>query len=226
MNRTVRAVAAGLIAAGILATHAGWAGQQPPPVAPKFEFTIDTTGAPDMAAWAETLRPIVATWYPKIVEMLPSEGYTAPRTFRITIREMRGVAHASRNQIVCAAEWFRRNPDDRGAVVHELVHVVQSYRGRGNPGWLVEGVADYIRWFKYEPPAKRPRPNPDRAKYTDSYRTTGAFLEYVAAQHDHEIVVKLNAAMREGRYRPELWKEYTGFTVDELWEQYVATLRS
>jgi len=54
-----------------------------------------------------------------------------------------------------------------------------SYRGRGNPGWLVEGIADYIRWFKSEPESQRPRPNPAKAKYTDSYRTTAAFLNYV-----------------------------------------------
>ncbi len=41
-------------------------------------------------------------------------------------------------------------------MVHETVHCVQRYRGRGNPGWLVEGVADYVRFFKYEP--KKPAP--------------------------------------------------------------------
>ena len=36
-------------------------------------------------------------------------------------------------------------------MIHETCHVVQRYRGRGNPGWLVEGVADYVRFFVYEP---------------------------------------------------------------------------
>ena len=48
-------------------------------------------------------------------------------------------------------KYFKANPDDIGAMVHETVHCVQLYRGRGNPGWLVEGVADYVRFFKYEP---------------------------------------------------------------------------
>ncbi|MGQ9575231.1 MAG: basic secretory protein-like protein [Thermoguttaceae bacterium] len=63
-----------------------------------------------------------------------------------------------------------------------------------------------------------------RAKYTDSYRTAGAFLDYVVRARDKEIVKKLNAAMRQGRYAPELWKTYTGKTVDELWAEYVKTL--
>ena len=81
-----------------------------------------------------------------------------------------------------------------------------------------------MRWFKYEPEKNRPRVNPARAKYTDSYRTTAAFLNYVTDAHDKDVVKKLNAAMRDGKYREELWKEYTGKTVDELWAEYVKTL--
>jgi hypothetical protein len=154
---------------------------------------------------------------------LPSNGYTAPTKVRIEIRDEEGIAYASGTRIVCTKKWFTAHPDDRGAVVHELVHVVQQYRGR-NPGWLVEGIADYLRWFQYEPVTTQPRPNPKRAKYTDSYQTTGAFLNYLTNHVEPEIVIKLNAAMREGRYRPELWEEITGKTVDELWALYLATL--
>jgi hypothetical protein len=144
---------------------------------------------------------------------------------------MRGVAATGGTRIACAGQWFRRNLEGEavGAVVHELVHVVQQYGrargGRPNPGWLVEGVADYIRWFLFEPSNLRPRPDPARAKYTDSYRTTAAFLAHVVATHDADAVKKLNAAMREGRYTPELWKTVSGKTVDALWEEYVQTLR-
>jgi len=192
---------------------------------PVYEISIECD-VPELQEWADSLRPIVEKWYPIIVQTLPSEGYTAPRKFTITIKESNQIAFARGTEIVCGAKWFRAHPDDRGAVVHELVHVVQQYRGRRNPGWLVEGLADYIRWFKYEPRNKRPRPNPNRAKYTDSYQTTGAFLEWLAANKDHEIAVKLNAAMRQGRYAQELWKEYTGQTVDELWAEYIETLRA
>jgi hypothetical protein len=103
--------------------------------------------------------------------------------------------------------------------------VVQQYKTRGNPGWLVEGIADYMRWFHFEPPAHRPKlPNPAEAQYTDSYQTTAGFLEHVVKNHDHELVVKLNAAMREGRYNRDLWKEYTGMTAQELWQEYVQSL--
>ena len=33
--------------------------------------------------------------------------------------------------------------------IHELCHVVQSYPN-GNPLWVTEGIADYVRWAIYE----------------------------------------------------------------------------
>ncbi len=86
-------------------------------------------------------------------------------------------------------------------------------------------MSDHIHRFLYEPPSQRPRPNAARAKYTDSYRTTGAFLNYVVESHDREIIKTLKAAMRQGKYAPELWKTYTGKTVDELWAEYVKTFQ-
>ena len=212
----------------------------PPPgvetvtVADRYEIVYDYSEMPELKPWIDArLKPACAKWYPAIVAMLPSDGYEAPRRATVTFRKgMSGVAGTSGTHVQCAGRWFAGNLEGEavGAVIHELVHVVQQYRGvrggRRNPGWLVEGLADYIRWFLFEPPSKRPRPDPARAKYTDSYRTTGAFLNYVVQTHDKEIVPKLNTAMRRGRYDPELWKQHTGKTIDELWADYVKTLQA
>lgn len=196
---------------------------------PRYEILIDFSEMPELEGWVEKkLRPTLEKWYPIIVEALPSDGFVAPRRLTVTFRkDMRGVAATSGRRISCAGEWFRRNLDGEavGAVVHELVHVAQQYRGRGNPGWLVEGVADWIRWFQYEPESLRPRPDPARARYTDSYRTTAAFLHYLTEKHDKDLVKRLNAAMREGRYSADLWKEHLGKTVDDLWAEYAETLK-
>ena len=141
-------------------------------VAGKYEIAFDTSQIPEIKEWVDkTLKPVCEKWYPMIVEMLPSEGYTAPAKFTIVFHaDMRGVANASGSRINCAGPWFMRNLDGEaaGAVVHEMVHIVQQYRrGRGgnrNPGWMVEGLADYIRWFLYEPKDKRPRPNPAQSQ--------------------------------------------------------------
>jgi len=204
------------------------------PVSAPYQITIDFTDATDLKDWIQTtLQPAMDEWYPVVVEALPSDGYTAPAKLSIAFTsDYRGVAATTGTRVVCDVEWFRKERDGQavGALVHELVHVVQQYgktRGAsGNPGWLVEGIADYIRWFKYEPIPSGTRPeNLKKAKYTDSYRVTAGFLAYVVDKHDKQIIAKLNASMRQGKYRDELWKQHTGKTLDELWDDYIATLR-
>jgi hypothetical protein len=146
---------------------------------------------------------------------------------------MDGVAATGDTDVEVSESWIKgqlKKPEWNeaiGSVLHELVHVVQQYKTRDNPGWMVEGIADYFRWFHYEPAAHVPKISAGsaaRAKYSDSYQTTAGFLEYVVKNHDHEFVVKMNAAMRQGRYSPDLWKEYTGMTVQDLWSEYVKSL--
>jgi len=201
---------------------------------PAVAIDFDTSETPELAEWVDkTLRPTCLEWYPKIVAMLPSQGFTAPTRLSVTFKkDMQGVAHTAGTRIVCAEPWFKRNlrGEAAGAVVHELVHVAQQYRrmrgGRANPSWLVEGVADYIRWFLYEPPEHRPRVNPRRSHYRDGYRTTGAFLDYLIRSGRKDLILNINATMREGRYDESLWKTWAGKPLDELWDEFVATPRS
>jgi hypothetical protein len=170
--------------------------------------------------------------------MLPSDGFKAPRSFRITFSASdRGVAATRGTDIQCGAHWFRNNLEGeaKGAVVHELVHVAQQYgrarRNRGQrpqtPGWLVEGVADYIRWFLYEPESRGAEINARRladVNYDDSYRVSANFLNWVTEHHDREIVRKLNAALREGRYQEDLWTEWTKQPLEQLGDEWKLAL--
>lgn len=202
----------------------------------KYHFAIDATAAPDLMEWADKeLRPVVQAWYPKLVAMLPSDGFEAATNVTLRFRnDMGGTpASAGGGRVNLNSGWFRKElkREARGSVVHELVHVVQSY-GRARrtnpnatrtPGWLVEGIPDYIRWFLYEPETKGAEiteRNLSRAKYDASYRITGNFLNWVTQNHDKELVRKLNAAAREGKYSEQLWKDWTGKTVQELGEDW------
>jgi hypothetical protein len=203
-----------------------------PAQAKDFDYTLDVSQAPDLKEWADTrLRPAMDKWYPILRDCLASDGFTAPKQFSVTIKPMGGVAGTSDTSVEVSAQWIRsqsRRPEWNeavGSIIHELAHVVQQYKTRGNPGWLVEGIADYMRWFHFEPVAHRPKlENPARARYSDSYKTTAGFLEYVVVNYDHELVVKLNAAMRQGRYSADIWKDCTGLSVQELWTRYVESL--
>ena len=198
----------------------------------KCEITIDTSAAPELKNWAEhDLSPVLAEWYPKIVALLPGEGFTPPSHFSVTLKPVKGVAFTSGTRIVANSAWLGKELKGQaiGSLVHEMAHVVQQFKGR-NPGWLVEGSADYVRWFKYEPQSHGAdivwmKTNRHLSPhYNDSYRVTANFLNWVAQKYDATIVSQMNAAMREGKYDDALWKKYTGKTAPELgaeWEKDV-----
>lgn len=187
---------------------------------------VEAHETPDLADWAKRAGQLCAEWYPKVSALLASEGFAPPEKVTLRFRaDMKGVAAASGNAINFAAGYVRGHTNDWGMVVHELTHVVQSYPP-GGPGWLVEGIADYIRLAHFEPGAPRPRINPDKASYRDAYKTTAIFLAWVEQRHDARLVSKLNAALRQRKYSPELFKEATGKTVDELWSDFAADLRT
>jgi hypothetical protein len=198
-----------------------------------YTVTFDARRATDLLPWVdEKLIPVVRDWYPKIVEMLPGKGFEAPRQVRIVFTdEYLGVAVTEGATIRCGVGWFRRElqREALGAVVHELVHVAQSYGNRqgGAPGWLVEGLADYIRWFLYEPESRGAvisRQKADSVRHDEGYRVSANFLNHVIARYDKELLPELNHALRQGHYTPELWKRRTGRTLEELIVDWKAAL--
>lgn len=190
-----------------------------------IEFVIDVSDAPEMKVWAEKVARVCERQYPMICGELMSDGFNPLTVIHMTLtNDYKGVAYASGGRIVGSVKYFQSHQADIGAMVHETVHCVQLYRGRGNPGWLVEGIADYIRFFKYEGGRIGIRLTPERAKYNGSYRVTAAFLAFVVKQHGTQVVHKLNAAMRAGKYQEELWKELTGKTVEELGREWQKSL--
>ena len=205
------------------------------------DITIDTSGATDLKEWAKTkLAPVLAEWFPKIVALLPSEGYKPPASFSVTIRPGRGVAATGGTRVTANANWLRRELEREaiGALLHEEVHVIQLYGRRGNrgeggrrlPGWLVEGIPDYIRWFLYEPQSHgaddvwMKRQKFDSVRYDGSYRQSANFLSWVSEKYDKDIVAKLNAAARAGKYGDEIWQEKSGKTAEELGNEWKAQL--
>jgi hypothetical protein len=193
-----------------------------------MRFTVETTDAPDLTDWSnKELIPVVQQWYPKIVAMLPSEGFTAPRTFSINFtNEYNGVAATAGTRVMCSPPWYRKQLKGEavGSVVHELCHVVQQYGriprgGVRPPGWLVEGMCDYIRWYLYEPQSHGADLRPsaaNTARYDGSYRITANFLNFVVTKYDKDLLREVNAAMRQGKYTPEFWKTRTGKSVEDL----------
>ncbi|RZL31842.1 MAG: secretory protein [Pedobacter sp.] len=137
----------------------------------------------------------------------------------------KGVAATGGGKIVYNPDWFKKKPGDIDVVTHEVMHVVQNYGNGGGPGWLTEGIADYVR-YKYgvdNPGAKWVlTPFKPEQSYKNAYRITARFLNWLELNGNKGIVVKLDSAMRNHTYKDNLWKDLTGKTVDELWTAYSA----
>ena len=138
---------------------------------------------------------------------------------------MKGIAHATGNRIVIASAWLHDHPDDFGMVVHELTHLIQRYPSY-EASWLVEGIADYVRFWVFEPDAPRPVVNPSQNKYTDGYRVTAAFLARIVETHGVGVITGLNRALREGTYDASVFEELTGKGLDPLWAEYLSALKA
>lgn len=190
------------------------------------EFTVDVSDAPDMKDWADNVARICERAYPMINDELKSDGFQPTNSITLTLKsKYDGVAATSGFDIVGSVKFFKAHPDDVGAMVHETVHCVQRYRARNFPGWLTEGIADYVRFFKFEP-GKLGRVDPKTARYNGSYRTSASFLAFVVAKYDAQAVLKLNAALRDRDvvYTDALFEKLTGKTVQELEAEWRATL--
>jgi hypothetical protein len=156
-----------------------------------------------------------------------------PKQFSITIKPMDGTlaTFITRTDISVRENWVMgqiSKPGDWneaiGAVIYSLGIVVEQNH---NPNWLITGIADYYRWFHFEPVEHRPTMSAQSAaghKYSDGFQTTAGFLAYLVKRHDPNLVLKLTAAIRRGRYSDDLWKESTGMSVEDLWAEYVKSL--
>lgn len=166
---------------------------------------------------------LVQTFFKVYPLMTEAFNKNAPTSVKISIeKKYRGVAATAGNVIHCNPAWFRRNPEDIDVITHEGMHVVQQYRD-WDPAWLREGLADYAR-FKFgvnNPKANWTLPEYDaQQSYTDAYRVTARFLLWLEKRVKPGIATTFDGMMREGTYRPETWKQLTGKTVDELWQDY------
>jgi Peptidase of plants and bacteria len=195
----------------------------------RYTCVLDVSATPELALWAHTeLVPVVQAWYPRLIAMLPSSGFQAPPKFSITFLVNKdGVATTTGTAVSGAAAFYRRemNGEAVGSMVHEMVHVVQQYHGTAAPVWLSEGIADYIRFYRFEPEthgADIPPSQAAAARYDGSYRPTANFLNWASNRYNPSLVENLNAAIRTGHYSDEVWRKLTGHSLPELgqmWQQ-------
>lgn len=187
----------------------------------------DLSRAPDLAVWAHKAEGQMEDFWPDATALLYSNGFITPNKVNVVYRGGPGVtdvAATGGGVMTVNVKWAREHPDDTGLTVHEMAHVVQAMSAY-NPVWLIEGIADYVRWVRYEPQNFTYRIDLTKS-WNEPYRTSAAFLGWCEIHYDHLLVTHLNDDIRFGRYKDSLWKKYTGKDADTLWAEFLVQYKA
>ena len=217
------------------------------PLAPALKtpiIAVDTTAYPEGKEWGREARMLAEKWFPIVTTLLATDGrdpltgkmkggaYRPPTVISLIIKPLEGApAYASGAAITIQAGWIKAHPDDLGMVVHELTHVIQAYPDSDKkPGWLVEGIADYIRWWRYEPELHagrgRTKIEPGKSNYTDGYRTTAVWLAWASRKYNMALIPCLDLALRNGEDPMPEFTRVTGKEAPTLWAEFVEEVKS
>lgn len=198
------------------------------------KFKVNSSKVPDKAAWAEKkVRKPLEKWAGNVVELLDGKGAAWKNgVVEIVLEKGEGKddppAWAGGGKIYLNMKWaLSCQHEVVGACVHEFAHVVQDYTPRpgraspysGPPGWLVEGIADWVRWFNFEGKAGIQRATGDARndpRHDGAYGLTASFLDFIAKKYDRDFVSKLNKICRQGKYKENVWERLTGKTREVL----------
>jgi hypothetical protein len=185
---------------------------------------VDISQAPDLGIWSATAEKQMEESWADTDALLYSDKFIPPNAVNVVYKTgpgVTGVAATGGGVMTVNSAWCRAHPDDTGLTVHETSHVIQAY-STYNPVWMVEGIADYIRWVKFEPEHFHPRINVQKATYHDAYQTTATFLGWCELHYDSRLVTKLSQNVRFGTFKTSLFKDDCGKDVDTLWAEFIA----
>lgn len=172
----------------------------------------------------DTINNLVCTFHTVYPQLVTRFNPNAHNTVYLDIRDIDPPAYAHGNHIVVKRQWMLDNPHDTDIMVHEGMHIVQAYSFGNVPGWLTEGIADFVRdefglsnigWslqqYRYG------------QHYTNGYGVTASFLQWIDAHYaggGSSRVDQLDQLLRSGQYTDTIWVQWTGLDVDHLWYLY------
>jgi len=211
---------------------------------------VDVSYAPDAGEFALKTTPLLLEWYPRVNAILYGPDHPLPFD-NVVVTFAHGLDHpafTTGNLIHISADVLRNRRDSyEGMVVHELTHVVQHYpQVQADAGWVVEGIADYVRHQAYEKdivPTLRIDRQGHLTGYSDSepyfdmlekngvdlrdkgylrtYTVASTFLFWLETRKDRQIVRELNGMLAQGKYSPVLFAQFCGEPLDALWADFV-----
>ncbi len=193
--------------------------------APEVKVVFDGAPSDFVRSWADEAAQQVREWWPQVARLLATEKFQPPATLTLLFKSLPKLpAFRTAEGLTISTEWITKHPEDFGMIIHEMTHAIQDYHGvPQDAGWLTEGIADYVRYWHYEPEVPHRRIDPAKASYRDGYSTTGAFLAWIIVKYDRRAVRTLDAALRAGKYTDAIFEEITGKALNPLWSEFIAS---
>jgi len=153
----------------------------------------------------------------------PYDRKNVPKVI-LFVDDMNGVAYTTKREIHLSARYVGNykggvKKEIPGVLYHEMVHVWQPYGNGGAPGWLIEGLADYVRLKANYAAGHWVKPGGGK-KWDQGYAVTARFLDYCESLKTG-FVGKLNNLSRRG-YSDQHFVQLLGKPVDQLWRDYKA----
>jgi hypothetical protein len=189
------------------------------------DVTVDVSNVPELAEWGRRLKGMIQGWWPIITRNLASAGYEAPDAVTIDFKDISTEcigAYAHDHTVTVNRADILQHQDDFGRVAHELVHVVQAYPSP-TITWLMEGIADYLRYYVLLPDDPRRQFDPQHYTYQLGYQPAAALLDWVERTYGAGSVQRVNAVMRQGGDGEAELLKITGSTPFTLWRGYLTS---
>lgn len=191
------------------------------------EIVVEYESEPSEAtrAWSTAAQKLMQQWWPAVSQLLATEGVAQPTSFKLRFNnEQKVPGYRTKDGLYVSVAWINQHPDDFGMIIHEMTHAIQDYpRMMTNVSWMVEGIADYVRYWRYEP--EKPKRKIDPAKGPrDGYGNTPSFLAWLIYTYDRGTLRKIDTALRAGTFNDDFFAAQLGKPLDELWQQFLREL--
>lgn len=173
--------------------------------------------------------------FPKIVKYFDTHWSIKPPS-EITLifdKTSTGIAATAGTTIFCNTTYYKQlKPGDYGSLIHEMIHVIQGYGDPQPgydrvPGFLVEGIPDFYRYFIYEP-GKIQKPTGGNYRDGNGYANSAYLLKYIVTvtkdregryKNPENVVQILNFYAHKNSYKNSLIETYTQKSFDTWWNQ-------
>jgi hypothetical protein len=148
----------------------------------------------------------------------------------LIVEDYAGIASTSGTTLRLSSRYLQAQydggidlPREVAGILHFTTSLVYQYNGGDTaPGWLMTGIADFVRLESgLIDRAQRSK----GGSYSSSSQTTAFFLDYLTTRNP-SVVHQLNLRLAPGEpaYEDDVFVQLMGTDLATLWEQYQATL--